>query len=204
MRDIFSFFLSFFPSFSFLSPSNQARKGLLSSVTRDVVLARTVIHLDIQSSAEIVTMDLKVPEGLRRVMMQLSPAIAELHKHTNTPRIAFAIKLGALCVALFMTYTIFADASTERIDYKQAITSAVKGKKPVFIHNTLINEIDGPFDNRTIVDLCAKTQWVPGLIFKCEAPEGGVGNVRNIFLNCIRYTIEAGGEYPSPFTYSSS
>lgn len=129
--------------------------------------------------------------------MQLSPAIAQLQKHANTPRIAFAIKLGVFFVALLITYTIFSDSSSERIDYKQAITSAVKGKKNVFIHNTMANEIDGPFDNSTIVELCARTQWVPGLIFKCEAPEGGVGNVRNVFLNCIRYAIEAGGECSS-------
>jgi hypothetical protein len=143
-------------------------------------------------------MDMKVPEGLLRLKVQLSPAMSQLNKVANTPRITFAIKAAALFVVLFITYTLFAESSgLKDADYRGAITAAVKGKKNIFIQNTLMTEVDGPFDNQTIVDLCAKTQWTPGLIFSCEAPEGGVGNVRNVFLNCVRYAIEAGGSRSS-------
>jgi hypothetical protein len=53
--------------------------------------------------------------------------------------------------------------------------------------------IDGDYDGQALNELCSKTNWTEGLVFSCHGLEGGLGNVRNIFLNCIRYTIEAGG-----------
>ncbi|KAH9207081.1 hypothetical protein DL95DRAFT_314324, partial [Leptodontidium sp. 2 PMI_412] len=79
-------------------------------------------------------------------------------------------------------------------DYKIIYQTAIKGKKALFVQSLLAdeNEIDGPFNNSTLIELCKTRDWTPGLIFKCEAPEGGIGNVRNVFLNCVRYAIEAG------------
>lgn len=65
--------------------------------------------------------------------------------------------------------------------------------KGVFIRAFLDIEIDGPWDSKPIQKLCARTKWEEGLTFVCEAPQGGVGNVRNVFLNCVRYAIQAGG-----------
>lgn len=70
---------------------------------------------------------------------------------------------------------------------------AVSGEKGSFVKKALQTEIDGPFDGEWISRLCNSREWVPGLIAKCDAPQGGIGNVRNVFLNCIRYAIEAGG-----------
>lgn len=76
----------------------------------------------------------------------------------------------------------------------------------MFIEEAMETEIDGSFNNRTIVELCKTRQWTDGLIVKCDAPEGGVANVRNVVLNCVRYAIEAGGSFPfpSPFLFSFS
>lgn len=65
--------------------------------------------------------------------------------------------------------------------------------KEIYIQDFLATEIDGPFDNTALKKMCADKSWTPGLTIKCEAPAGGIGNVRNVFLNCIRYAIEAGG-----------
>lgn len=72
---------------------------------------------------------------------------------------------------------------------------AVSGKKSAFVEQVLETDIDIPFDKAPLSELCSKKDWVPGLIFKCDPPQGGVGNVRNVFLNCFRYAIEAGGEF---------
>jgi hypothetical protein len=39
---------------------------------------------------------------------------------------------------------------------------------------------------------CEETQWTPGLAFVCDNNSGGVGNIRNFILTCIRYAMEAG------------
>ena len=94
--------------------------------------------------------------------------------------------------------TLSGAADITHRDYKALYQTAVKGKKAWYVESLLAeeSEIDGPFNNSTLVELCRTREWTPGLIFKCEAPEGGIGNVRNVFLNCVRYAIEAGGLSP--------
>ncbi|KAH8591362.1 hypothetical protein B0O99DRAFT_598224 [Bisporella sp. PMI_857] len=65
-------------------------------------------------------------------------------------------------------------------------------KKASFIQDAADWEIDGQYDDSPLRELCSKTKWQPGLIFKCEAAYGGIGNVRNTVLTCVRYAIEAG------------
>jgi hypothetical protein len=67
-------------------------------------------------------------------------------------------------------------------------------RKAVFIKEASEWEIDGPFNNTALHDLCASKSWQQGLHFKCAPAFGGVGNVRNIVLTCVRYAIEAGGQ----------
>ncbi|EHL02773.1 putative Platelet-activating factor acetylhydrolase [Glarea lozoyensis 74030] len=40
--------------------------------------------------------------------------------------------------------------------------------------------------------LCGETKWQEGLVFVCDNNSGGIGNIRNFILTCIRYAIEAG------------
>lgn len=65
--------------------------------------------------------------------------------------------------------------------------------KKSFIQAILDNEIDGKFDPKPIQKVCASKKWNPDLIFICGTPQGGIGNVRNVVLTCVRYAIEAGG-----------
>jgi hypothetical protein len=66
--------------------------------------------------------------------------------------------------------------------------------KEQFIQNASAWEIDGPFNNIPLHDLCKSKEWQLGLVFKCDDAFGGIGNIRNIILTCIRYAIEAGGQ----------
>ncbi|CZT11818.1 uncharacterized protein RAG0_15863 [Rhynchosporium agropyri] len=68
----------------------------------------------------------------------------------------------------------------------------VAKKKAVFIQQASGWQIDGPYNNTALTKLCAKQKWVTGLQFKCAAAYGGIGNIRNIVLTCVRFAIEAG------------
>jgi hypothetical protein len=74
---------------------------------------------------------------------------------------------------------------------------AVPDKKGKFVQRFLETEIDGPYDINPLKELCASRNWTEGLIVKCMPPPGGVGNVKNILLNCLRFALEAGGLFPS-------
>ncbi|PBP27719.1 alternative oxidase [Diplocarpon rosae] len=108
------------------------------------------------------------------------------------------IKLALISVSILLTaLNLF--ASPTRLHAISSSLPSIPGKRPLsrqsqFVADVLHddNEIDGRFDNRTLVQLCGSRKWIPGLIFRCEAPEGGVANVRNVILNCLRYAIEAG------------
>lgn len=63
-----------------------------------------------------------------------------------------------------------------------------------FIREAVQWEIDGPFDDGPLRDMCSSKKWTPALTIRCEDVFGGVGNIRNYVLTCIRYAIEAGGE----------
>lgn len=84
-----------------------------------------------------------------------------------------------------------------RQDIHQVYQKVKLGQKQAFIQTATETAIDGPFDNNAIKSLCASKNWTEGLITTCGTPQGGVSNVRNVFLNCVRYAIEAGGKWPA-------
>jgi hypothetical protein len=55
-----------------------------------------------------------------------------------------------------------------------------------------------PFRPEAIQSVCSQTKWTPGLVFTCDNSGGGIGNLRNSILNCVRYAIEAGGALVIP------
>lgn len=59
-------------------------------------------------------------------------------------------------------------------------------------------DIDGPWDGKALKALCDKTEFVPGRWMSCPLFVGGVGNVREALLVCLRYTIEAGAGWVLP------
>ncbi|OBT77692.1 hypothetical protein VF21_03727 [Pseudogymnoascus sp. 05NY08] len=55
-----------------------------------------------------------------------------------------------------------------------------------------------PLSSPAIHHLCASTTWDPSLVFTCNASVGGIGNIRNSLLNCLRFTISAGASLVTP------
>ncbi|OBT69983.1 hypothetical protein VE03_00387 [Pseudogymnoascus sp. 23342-1-I1] len=55
-----------------------------------------------------------------------------------------------------------------------------------------------PLDSEAIRSICADTQWNPALVFTCSESVGGIGNIRNSILNCVRFAISAGATLVEP------
>jgi hypothetical protein len=55
-----------------------------------------------------------------------------------------------------------------------------------------------PLDSSAMKRVCSKTQWNQSVTFICDDSSGGVAEVRNSILNCVRYTIAAGGSLVVP------
>jgi len=70
----------------------------------------------------------------------------------------------------------------------------VEDEKSLFVRSFLESEAGGDFDGEPIASMCSAKNWTGGLVFNCDAPSGGIGVVRNVHLNCIRFAIEAGGQ----------
>ncbi|KAK0704567.1 hypothetical protein B0H67DRAFT_557343 [Lasiosphaeris hirsuta] len=51
---------------------------------------------------------------------------------------------------------------------------------------------DAPFIGWPLERACKETDWTPGIVFVCDNNSGGIGNIRNYILTCVRYAIEAG------------
>lgn len=59
-------------------------------------------------------------------------------------------------------------------------------------------ELEGPFDGSALAAVCEKTKWQEGLYFDCSNNSGGIGNMRNFILTCVRYAIDAGASLIKP------
>jgi len=88
--------------------------------------------------------------------------------------------------------------TTDRDTYTEIIRS-FRNEKKLFVADYLSHEIDGDFDGTKIAELCAIKQWAPpdrALVLTCDPPPGGIGEVKNAHLHCIRFAIELGGKSP--------
>ena len=63
----------------------------------------------------------------------------------------------------------------------------------VFINDFLNHDVSGPFIGDGLSDLCSAKKWTPGLLLTCDAVPGGMADVKNGILTCIRVAIEIGG-----------
>lgn len=64
-----------------------------------------------------------------------------------------------------------------------------------WIEQAMSAHVDDPVDMDALGAKCASMNWNEGLNLKCHNVTGGIGNVRNRVLDCLRFAIEAGGIY---------
>lgn len=67
-----------------------------------------------------------------------------------------------------------------------------------FIRTAAEVEFPTPIDYAPLRDVCAQTEFQPGLLVSCEGQHGGIGMVRNQILKCVRYAIHAGAALVVP------
>lgn len=53
-------------------------------------------------------------------------------------------------------------------------------------------DFNGPYVGWPLERVCNESKPIPGLVYICDNNSGGIGNIRNFILTCIRYGIEAG------------
>lgn len=101
-------------------------------------------------------------------------------------------KIALPLAILFWSLWYLGTART--LSYGDEVLRNLRGEKATFVNDFLAHEIEGPFDGEPIRKLCASKKWTKDLILSCDPVPGGLGQVRNAHLNCIRFAIEAGGE----------
>lgn len=69
-----------------------------------------------------------------------------------------------------------------------------RDQRAVFINDFLNHDVSGPYIGDGLSDLCSGKKWTPGLLLTCDAVPGGMADVKNGILTCIRVAIEIGGE----------
>ncbi|KAN0122018.1 hypothetical protein V8E51_000344 [Hyaloscypha variabilis] len=107
-----------------------------------------------------------------------------------SPRFVHIARLALPATLLVLIF--YSTLSPSRSSSSFSLGFSSSGRKSAFISAAVQTEIDGPFDNSSLVELCASRKWTQGLIFKCEAHRGGIVEARNVMLNCLRFAIEAG------------
>ncbi|KAI3399780.1 hypothetical protein diail_5576 [Diaporthe ilicicola] len=55
-----------------------------------------------------------------------------------------------------------------------------------------------PVDEESIRSVCRQTQWNESLVFTCNESFGGIGNIRNSVLLCVRFAMQAGAALVLP------
>ncbi|KAK9418482.1 hypothetical protein SUNI508_07970 [Seiridium unicorne] len=97
----------------------------------------------------------------------------------SSTRVSGLLKI-LVALAIFCWSLSYLGLSTS--DYKRVLRK-FKGEKARFVEDFLNNEIGGDFEGEAIATLCANRTWTKGLLFQCEPPPGGIGEVRNAHLN---------------------
>lgn len=105
-----------------------------------------------------------------------------------------AVKLG---LPLLVFIWVFSYLTTPRSAYKTFLRQ-FKSERKLYEADFLQHEVGKPFDGAPIEKLCASRTWTPGLILSCDPPPGGIGEVKNAILTCIRFGIEMGAELVLP------
>lgn len=119
---------------------------------------------------------------------------------TKRPISKSTLRIGLILIATFailcLSYTGFSDSAVFKIGISSthnAPSTEEEAAKTAFIESAMTSDINGLYDPEPLTELCAHTTWTPGLVFGCDAVVGGIGNVMDLVLNCVRFAIEAGG-----------
>lgn len=115
-------------------------------------------------------------------------------KMLNSSRLFRTLRYSVL-VLLFLFAIPLLNHPSAREKYAELIGDH-KDEKGLFVADYLENEIDGSFNGSELAKLCASKVWRrddEAIILTCQPVPGGIGEVKNGHLQCIRFAIEIGG-----------
>lgn len=108
--------------------------------------------------------------------------------------------LGLLFLGFAAVYSSDHDLLPVNIPLPEVLSgSHPRTKKSQYINAVVRNPVEGLLDPAPIARKCNETVFQEGLVWHCDTAIGGIGNVGNMWLNCVRYAIEAGGECDTIF-----
>lgn len=93
------------------------------------------------------------------------------------------------------TVPVYPSQQSPRLDPPMFEAVAVQLKTPPSIPGSfsLSNyDFDGEYIGWPLERVCKESTVTPHLVYDCDNNSGGIGNIRNFILTCIRYAIEAG------------
>jgi hypothetical protein len=73
-----------------------------------------------------------------------------------------------------------------------ALPPSSPSSSPSLTFNLHDYDFNGEYIGWPLKRACDESKFTPGLTFVCDNNTGGIGNIRNFILTCIRYGIEAG------------
>ena len=97
------------------------------------------------------------------------------------------IAVGLLNILLFDRYAIHHPTADD--PSKPPATTKAVAAHAFNLHDY---DFNGQYIGWPLERVCNETKWTPGLTFVCDNNSGGIGNIRNFILTCIRYAIDAG------------
>ncbi|KAM7221099.1 hypothetical protein V8F06_003484 [Rhypophila decipiens] len=99
---------------------------------------------------------------------------------------------AALAVGSSLSATFTVKIATTTFLSTSGADRATTISKHDFIAAVLRDPVEGLVDLGPIQKKCNETKFQEGLIWQCAPVNGGIGNVVNMVLNCVRYALEAG------------
>ncbi|KAI3392315.1 hypothetical protein diail_5898, partial [Diaporthe ilicicola] len=122
-------------------------------------------------------------------------SMARMGRPQLIPMVAVGLLLAVWTIRLQMP-AMSVDYSWFRIGDDGRIGNSspqVKGLGSPDVSDIDFSDPDAPFVGWPLERACNEvTEWVEGVVWLCDNNWGGVGNVRNFILTCLRYAIEAG------------
>jgi len=102
-------------------------------------------------------------------------------------------------VSILITFVASRGTAGRKEEVSMSAVARVANSEAWANNTALVDfEIDGAFNGTAIKEVCGKTEFVPGRWLACDNAAGGVGNVRNAVLACLRYSIESGSSWVLP------
>ncbi|KAH6714165.1 hypothetical protein BKA61DRAFT_674777 [Leptodontidium sp. MPI-SDFR-AT-0119] len=106
------------------------------------------------------------------------------------------LAVGVVLVSLWifvgsMRMENFESGLDEHAEWKED-TRIERWSKEEFISQAMSSAIQDDFDYGYIAQMCEEQQWDDSIVFECQNLIGGIGNLRQEILHCIRYAIDAG------------